>query len=539
MTPTPDTADRAVVVRVIEAVERRLRRDRLVQELLLGFCASLAVPVSVAVWRLFLPLPSGTPTFLAVAWLVGFGAFAAWRISRKSSLARAAASVDAQADLEDELKSACWFASHPTASPWIDAHLHRAAQTAEGIDVDALYPRQVPQSSWTAVGLLVLLVLLNLVPTSWTRGWLAAESGDNVPSADARNVEDIAERLETLDIDDTSSLEQRATQLLQDLLEGIAIGDPMDQLHEVQALLDSGSFDLEDAEQSLDAMGEAFEGVQQLDKIREALANQDLAEAAEQLRELAENLDEATADAEDRRELQESLEDAARETSQDLEELSEALERSAEELEQENMEAAQEALEQAASELEELAQQQSQQELNDAARRQLQQLQESLSARDENASQQQQQSSEQANQEQAQGGSGQGEGDEQTTQQGGDEGEAQRPGEGQRQKGNEAAQGDQGGMPTEGPPEFGAPTELEVTLRQEVLDHQQRESELERERLVEQDTRAADSKVEYREIEPGPSYAEAEALEHEQVPWLYRHLIKDYFQAVGPRTKHD
>ncbi len=542
MTSATDTSDRATVVRALAAVQRRLRLDRLARELLIGFSISMALPLAVALSHLFTPLAPEVLWIVAGVWLLGFGIFAGRRLSQKGSIARAAASVDARAGLEDELKSAAWFVSQPTSSPWVEAHLHRAARTADALDIATLYPRQIPRNSWTATGLLVLLVALNLVPTSWTRGWLAAKTpeGSVTRVNETERAEEIAELLDRLEMDEALTMEQRAAQLLEDLLAEVSGTDSLDQLEEVQARLDLGAGDLEGLDRSLEAMTGAMEGVTPLDEVREALENEDLEEAADKLRELAENLEDATSDPDSREQLQEGLERAAQQAGQQLEELGEALERSAEQLEEENLEAAKEALEDAASELDEAAQQQEHQELKDAARRQLQQLQETLAARRENASQPQQ-GGEQSSEEQAQGGSGQGQGTEQTTaRQGGDDGEARRPGEGERQQGNEAAQGDQGGMPSDAPTQLGAPTELEVTLRQEVItSRQEHETELERERLIEQPSRAADSEIEYREIEPGPSYTEPEAMEHDGVPWPYRALVKRYFEAMGPRGKHD
>ena len=76
-------------------------------------------------------------------------------------------------------------------------------------------------------------------------------------------------------------------------------------------------------------------------------------------------------------------------------------------------------------------------------------------------------------------------------------------------------------MPFDGPTQLGSPTELEVTLRQEVILNQQ------------------EREVEYLKIEPGRSYADPEALGYDSTPWPYRTLVKRYFETMGPRGKHD
>ena len=539
-----DAPNRAVVSRVLETIEHRLRFDRLLRELTVGFSLSMAIPLALVLWHLFSPIQTTTFWLVILFWLLGFCSFTLWRLSQKGSLTQAATSVDLRAKLKDELKSARWFISKSTSSPWVEAHLDRAAHTADKLDIVELYPKQTPRNFFTAIGLFVLLIALNLVPTSWTQGWLEAKSPRSIETRESKTetAENILEPSDSPNLEDDLSLEKRATQLLNNMIVEISGTDSMEQLEEIRKRLNMEETNLEAIEQLLEALARAMEGVTQLDEVREALANKNFEEAAEQLKELAKNLEKSTTTSDDKKRLQKGLERAALEAREELEEFSEALERSAEQLGKDNLEESKESLDEAASKLNEAAQEQAEQNLKDAARRQLQQLQETLNARREHASQAKR-GGEQSNKEQAQGGAGQGQGTEQTTaRQGGDHGKASQAGDGEQKQGNQPAQGDQGGMPFDGPTQLGSPTELEVTLRQEViLNQQEREIEFERkhEQLIEQPSRAADSEVEYLKIEPGRSYADPEALGYDSTPWPYRTLVKRYFETMGPRGKHD
>ena len=146
------TANRAAVTRVLETIERRLRFDRLFRELIVGFSLSMAVPLVVVFWHLFSPIQTTIFWLITLCWLLGFCSFTFWRLSQKGSLTQAATSVDLRAKLKDELKSARWFISKSTSSPWVEAHLDRAARTADKLEIAELYPRQIPRNSFVAIG---------------------------------------------------------------------------------------------------------------------------------------------------------------------------------------------------------------------------------------------------------------------------------------------------------------------------------------------------------------------------------------------------
>lgn len=116
------------------------------------------------------------PVFLAMACVALIRCI--WILSRRPSAHSVAAELDERADLKDELKSACWFASRASMTEWESALLVRAIRTLQGIDavsMISLRPTGGPVRA-VGIGLLVLAV-----------GLLAFRSGGGHPmSADAK-----------------------------------------------------------------------------------------------------------------------------------------------------------------------------------------------------------------------------------------------------------------------------------------------------------------------------------------------------------------
>jgi hypothetical protein len=77
------------------------------------------------------------------------------RLARPTTLAQAAGAADTRAGLNDELKSAHWFAQGAARDGFVDLLLTRAAQTAARLDVRRLFPVGVPRSVLAALALAV------------------------------------------------------------------------------------------------------------------------------------------------------------------------------------------------------------------------------------------------------------------------------------------------------------------------------------------------------------------------------------------------
>ena len=83
-------------------------------------------------------------------------AWLAWRLRGRPSLEQAAAAADTRAQLADILVSAHWFASGTEADPFVDLHLRRAANIAQGLSVTRLFPLRLPRAGAAAAAALLL-----------------------------------------------------------------------------------------------------------------------------------------------------------------------------------------------------------------------------------------------------------------------------------------------------------------------------------------------------------------------------------------------
>jgi hypothetical protein len=156
-------SNREVIAQALERVRRRqvLCRARYDAVVVLGMVA-----VGLSLWRIlqifagFAPVVAGAALSALLLWVVGLLFLARERLAPRHTLADAAASADARAGLKDELATAWWFLEHPAASPWVDAQLARAAESARRLDTVALLPLRVgwPELSGATGVALVLVV---------------------------------------------------------------------------------------------------------------------------------------------------------------------------------------------------------------------------------------------------------------------------------------------------------------------------------------------------------------------------------------------
>src|SRR4051794_33743174 len=109
-------------------------------------------PVVPEVLTALLPL-------LVLAALASVALFA-WRLSRRPTLAQAAAAADRRADLKDELGSALWFAERHARTPMILLLLARAALTVQRLELTRVFPLVVPRGLPAAAVLALLAIVL-------------------------------------------------------------------------------------------------------------------------------------------------------------------------------------------------------------------------------------------------------------------------------------------------------------------------------------------------------------------------------------------
>lgn len=215
--------DSEIIQAVLQGIGRRLWWGRVLRESLFGLCVLLfflaAIRMAGALHPAGIPT-SGIPGWaLGAAGIAGLLAYLAWRMSRKVSLARAAAHADASAALNDELKSALWFLAHEEKSPFVDVQVARAAVTASRIDPRQLVPGTLPRSAYAACGLLALLAAVWWIAPQLTPYWDANAAPTTMAGTqdlrtllkdaprDAR-VDKLDQALEALQ-DDTASAERK------------------------------------------------------------------------------------------------------------------------------------------------------------------------------------------------------------------------------------------------------------------------------------------------------------------------------------------
>jgi hypothetical protein len=151
-------SDRDLLLGWLASAAARLRWSRRARELGRLAC------VLVALWLLaeileILGAPS--PVLSALFPLLILSAIAsvllfAWRLARPTTLAQAAGAADDRAGLNDELKSAHWFAQDGARDAFVDLLFTRAAKTAGRLDVRRVFPVGVPRSALAAFALVLV-----------------------------------------------------------------------------------------------------------------------------------------------------------------------------------------------------------------------------------------------------------------------------------------------------------------------------------------------------------------------------------------------
>src|SRR6059036_2458857 len=539
-------SDKEIIIKSLERVERRIRTNRLLNELALGATYFLAFPLALKVWDLFDPLRGATIAFIAGIWILLFAAYVVWRSLYRATLRQAAAVIDKAAGLNDEIKTAFWFIHNPRPSEWVDVQIHRASINAKRMNLDTFFPRRLPKTSYVAAGLLLLFTGLNFVPLPWNHNWLALQAAPAFAltpdeAAILKQTEALLRKAEKLK---QPELAEKLEEVVQQLQEGkIDAAQAAQMLEALQSLLDEGNLDAASIREGLEEMAKDLAQSEKLEATAEAMKNKELNLAADELRKLAEKL--GLNNAEANKQMQKALQQASESPRLGLEELARLLKEAAENLKDENQEGAQQSLDEAAQELDNLEEKMQSQELKNLAAEQLQNLQQSLRQRQQAGNQQGRRG--QRGQSQTQNGKGQ---------------------RGQRGQQNDQAEGLQFGAGTEGDPtdqagvdaQAGAPmpgnsegnglmpsgkggsdapregaaTTLDVKLQQEGVKGVQDQG---KEENIEEVSKQERSKLDYRNVKSELSPAQKDLLNQDRIPWEYRALIKNYFQAIRPPAK--
>jgi len=547
-------SDKEIIIRSLEKVERRIRLNRLLRELTFGLSIFLLVPVLFKTWDLFRPFRGITVIVVIGLWLIGVIGYFAWRISQKSTLAYAAAAIDHRATLRDEIKSAYWFLSNPTgvhrSSDWVELQVRRAARKASDLNIEKLYPRSVPPTIWAVVGLVVLFVGLNFSPLSEDHNWayLEAAPAFSLTPEEQKLLNQTKELLKQAEKLDQPQLIQQLEQIIQDLEQGkIDTAEALKQLEDLKNLLDEGNLDMANVHEGLDEMAKDVEG-SETKEVSEAMSEHDLQKTAEELRKLAEQLN--SEDPAGMQAIKDALQQASENSNPSMQKLANDMKQAAQSLSDKDSKAAQDALNQAAKDVQDLQQTMQEQQAKNSASQQIQNLQDQLRQRQQQQQGQGQQQGEPqmgAQQQGQDGKKGQQQdkagGDPANGQQGGanseggEGGKEGQPGQaGQQAQSGGAAGGQNPSGSSHAPMDImGAPTKLNVKLEQEKLSGVNDGGSPQD---LEEASKQERSKLDYRNVQSELSPAQKDVLNQDKIPWEYKALIKNYFQAIRqPRGK--
>jgi len=157
-------SDTRSIQRVLEAVRRRARGNRLLQAAVDGGSWLLGAWLAMALWNATMPESIGLGWPLQAAVSLGIAGIFVVRVGGAEPLWRSARRTDRRADLHDELTSAYWFFRHESASEWIQLHLDRASETARRLDPSSLVPFERPRRLAVPAALAFGLLLVWSLP---------------------------------------------------------------------------------------------------------------------------------------------------------------------------------------------------------------------------------------------------------------------------------------------------------------------------------------------------------------------------------------
>ena len=520
--------ERSTITAILKRIDLKVRFNQTLLHLSVASCLVLGALVLIELAPRLVPVNTPPGSLIVGVGSAAFLAFLLWSQIGGRQLGRAAGVADMRAGLNDEIKSAYWFMRQDNSSPWIDLLVGRAATTARRLNPRRLVPVTIPKRFGITLALFGLLQVLALVPSDGPLLTFVVAS-DSIRFE--RTLDTYAEEIRDLiDGEGDELLDEEALALLELALEELEAEDTsfdelLRNLREAQDLLDEGNLEMTATRDALDELGEEFSGSNELKDFVNALRNQDLSDAADRLRDLAERL--ADLDGLELTELAELLQEASNLDEPAIKELLKALQQAADAIAEDRVPDAQEALNEAADEIDQITDRQARQQANNEAAERAQALQEALARQPMSAEGQTQM---------AQGQSG--EAQQANASMAAPSSTVNRS-EGAQPPGTESGPaGNATGNPSGGPLELGASTTLEAQLALEVIEgatpDPDEERELDPEDLFQEASRQQGSIVQYRDVRAPSQYSQGSALNAERIPWQYRSLVKKYFLAIRP-----
>ena len=540
LAPSNGNSEHSAIRRVLESVDRQVRLNSILDHLSVAVCFVLATLVTVKFLGMLVNIWAPSTLIVVATSTALFVGFLVWTQYGARHLGQAAVVADNAGGLYDELTSAYWFMRQDHRTTWTETQVHRAAQTARGLQPKRLVPTIVPQRFWIALALGGILVLLGFAPSgppllSFIN---APVDPSRLTAAQEEQFEDIRDLVEQAQaLEEAAAQEDQLSAEAQERLEEamralladeLTMEELLRELREAQNALEEGNLDISAMEEALEELAADLESSSELADLAEAMKNQNLSEAADLMRQLAEQL--AQMDGQQLAEMAEQLQQASQGDQASMEELMQALQEAAEAMSDEQLAEAMQAMQDAADAMDAMSQRMDAQEMMNQASQQMQAMQQSMS---------QQQLAQQMMSQQAMASEQAGESQ---------EGAMAMPSD-EVQK--SAASGDMGDPSQQGGPaghatsdaiegaemQLGAATTLEVQLEMELVAEEEEgpEEEPDPEDIFQEASRQETARVEYRNVRGPQIYAEGSALSVERIPWRYRNLVKRYFLAIRPR----
>src|SRR5438552_8355913 len=100
--------DNELIIRLLKAVERRIRGNRVLHETAAVLSMALAAPLVLKLADLIWPLRFITIAVFFAVWAVATAAWVVWRTRGRDTLQGVAADIDRKAGANDELRTAFW-----------------------------------------------------------------------------------------------------------------------------------------------------------------------------------------------------------------------------------------------------------------------------------------------------------------------------------------------------------------------------------------------------------------------------------------------
>jgi hypothetical protein len=535
-------SDSELIIRLLKAAEKRMRSNRRLHEIASGLAVALLVPVLFKILDFFISFRLSTVSIFFIIWA---SITAIWLALRTrglgESLQQTAASLDSRSSGHDQLKTAYWFIRNPKESDWVELQIKRAASSARAIAVNSLYPRNLPRASYVAIGLVLLLGILNFLPLPWNNNWLRGESAPafSLADADKAALQHALELLKQADKLQDTDLVEKLEAVIRGLQDGSMSKDQLNKsLSEIQQTLAERALDAGRITDGLERIAKALDPSQFTKPVATELFKLDLNKAADEVRNIDKNL--AAAPEPKLREMAERFQEASDVAGQGLEQLSQYLANTAQAMQRRDTAAGRQGLQQVATELERLQKVLESQRLRSEAASELAGVGDSVGGTPgeigggestPGQGEGEGQGKGEGDGGEGRGGLGQGTG----RGEGQGEGEGEGEGEGNGGDGPPGPGGGQGGKQagTSGPfPMRGDPTSLETELDREPLPI--RPTRGSRPETIEEASQRERSKLDYRNVKSNLTPAQKDTLNQDPIPFEQRQFVKEYIESLRP-----